>query len=221
MENRESWKRIPGGNIDSEALIKPRYVKIRYRGRAIQSITVLHEGEEEAVESKVEIQYSNGKQISWYTTKVNVVYGMLWGIPLSFDCRYIYAPQSNGGVCCLSVEDGSVKWKSKSKATFMQILVNPNGSICCASGPHDVVILDGDTGIEKNKRYITKCNQFQVLGKDRILVEATSQKYYVFNSETLETIEVITKKELNTQNGREIWKRIYAEWNSAFREDDV
>ena len=211
MEHTDLWKRIAGANIDEEALLSPGNVKIRYRDRAIRYISATNLDQE----VNIEVQYSNGKRLFWNTTSVDVTFSMLWGIPLSFDCMYIFAPQANGGVWCLSVEDGSIKWKTKSKSHFKQIMVNTTDSICCASGEHDIVVLDSTTGVEGVKKRIGMNNHFTVLGKDRLLVEATSTKWYVLNSETLETLEIINKKDLNSQKGQEIWKRIFQDWESA------
>lgn len=211
MEHTDLWKRIPGANIDEEALLSPGNVKIRYRDRAIRYISATHLDEEVTIE----VQYSSGKKLFWSTTNIDVTFSMLWGIPLSFDCMYIFAPQVNGGVRCLSVKDGSIKWKTKSKAHFKQIMVNTTGSICCASGEHEIVVLDSTTGVERGKKRISVNNQFTVLGKDKILVEATSTKWYVLNSETLETIEIINKKDLNSHKGQEIWKRIFKDWGKT------
>jgi len=208
MEHTDSWKRIPGANIDEEALLKPGNVKIRYRDRAIQYITAKQTDQN----VDIEVQFCNGKSLFWSTANVDVTFSMLWGIPLSFDCKYIFAPQVNGGVWCLSVENGSVKWKSKSRANFKQIMVNTTGSICCASGEHNIVVLDIATGVEKAKRRISVNNHFTVLGKHKLLVEATSAKWYVLDSETLDIIEIISKKDLNSYRGQEIWKRIFEDW---------
>ena len=91
-------------------------------------------------------------------------------------------------------------------------MVNPTGSICCASGEHNIVVLDNTTGEELLNKRISMDNQFTVLGKDKILVEATSTKWYVLNSETLETIEIIRKKDSNSLRGQEMWKRIFQDW---------
>lgn len=211
MEHTDLWKRIPGANIDEDALLSPGNVKIRYRDREIRYISATHLDEEVTIE----VQYSSGKKLFWSTTNIDVTFSMLWGIPLSFDCMYIFAPQVNGGVQCLSVKDGSIKWKTKSKAYFKQIMVNTTGSICCASGAHDIVVLDSTTGVEKAKKRISENNQFTVLGKDKILVEATSTKWYVLNSETLDTIEIINKKDLNSHKGQKIWKRIFKDWGKT------
>ena len=217
MEHTGLWKRIPGANIDEEALLSQGNVKIRYRDREIQYISATNIGQE----VNIEVQYSSGKRIFWSTTCVDVAFSMLWGIPLSFDCMYIFAPQVNGGVRCLSVEDGSIKWKTKSKAHFKQIMVNTTGSICCASGEHDIVVLDSTTGFEMANKRIGVNNHFTVLGKDRLLVEATSTKWYMLNSETLEIIEIINKKDLNSHKGQEMWKRIFQNWGSVNIDNEV
>ena len=211
MEHREAWKRIPGANIDEEALLDSGSVKIRYKDRAIRCISALDGGEK----VNIEVQYSNGNRLFWSTTNINVTFSMLWGIPLSYDCMHIFAPQVNGGVCCISVEDGSIMWKTKSRAHFKQIMVNKTGSICCASGEHDIVVLNSVTGAEIVKKRISVNNHFTVLGNSSVLVEATSTTWNILNSETLETIEILKKNELNSSNGREIWKRVFREWESG------
>lgn len=208
MDHTELWKRIPGANIDQEALLSPGNVKIHYKDRDIEYISAIHSDRE----VHIEIQYRDGNQICWDTTNINVTFSMMWGIPLSLDCRHIFVPHSKGGVRCLCVEDGSIKWKTKSKAHFKHIMVNPTGSICCASGEHNIVVLDNTTGEELLNKRISMDNQFTVLGKDKILVEATSTKWYVLNSETLETIEIIRKKDSNSLRGQEMWKRIFQDW---------
>lgn len=208
MEQADSWKRIPGANIDEEVLLSPGNVKIRYKGRAIQYISATNSDQK----VNIEVQYSSGKRIFWSTSNVDITSCMLWGIPLSFDCMYLFAPQINGGVWCLSVEDGSIQWKSKSKAHVKQIMVNTTGSICCASGEHNIVVLDNTTGTELVSKRIGMNNHFTVLGKARLLVEATSTKWYVLHSETLEIIEMISKKDLNSPKGQEMWKRIFQDW---------
>lgn len=208
MEHAGLWKRIPGANIDEEVQHSPGNVVIHYRDREIQYISATQSDQR----VNIEVRYRCGKRLSWCTNNVDVTFSMLWGIPLSFDCRYIFVPQVNGGVWCLSVEDGSVKWKTKSKAHFKQIMVNPAGSICCASGTNNIVVLDISTGAETTSKRIARNNQFKVLGKDRILVDATAANWIVMNSETLKTIEVLNKKDLNAQKGQEIWKRIFRDW---------
>lgn len=217
MEHTNSWKRIPGTNMDEEALLSPGKVIIRYRDREIQYISATHSDRK----VDIDVQYRCGKRLSWSTANVDVTFSMLWGIPLSFDCKYIFAPQVNGGVQCLSVEDGSIKWKSKSRAQFKQILVNTSGSICCASGEHNIIVLDSATGVERTSKRISANNHFTVLGKEKILVEATSTKWYVLNSETLDIVETISKKDLNSRYGQEIWKRIYKEWETTSTDNAV
>lgn len=209
IEHTDLWKRIPGANIDEEVLLSPGKVKIRYQGREIYCISA--ENSEESV--NVEVQYCTGERISWRTTRIDITSSMLWGIPLSFDCMHLFAPQVGGGVCCLLVKDGSICWKTKSRAHFKQIMVNPVASLCCACGEHDIVVLDIETGAEISKKRISLNNHFTVLGTNRILVEATSTKWCVLNSESLETIEVISKKDLNTHQGQEIWRRIFKDWS--------
>lgn len=211
MEHTNDWKRLSCANIDESALLSPGKAIIRYKDREIRYISATHSDQKVVIE----VQYRNGKRVSWNTTQVVVVHCMMWGIPLSFDCKYIFVPLRNGGVRCLSVEDGSIVWKSKSRAHFKQIMVNTTGSICCASGENHIVVLDGTTGAEKTSKRISTNNNFSVIGKERILIEATSTKWYILHSETLNIIEEISKKDLNSLNGREIWKRVYKEWGSV------
>ncbi len=57
--------------------------------------------------------------------------------------------------------------------------------------------------------------------EDMVLVEATAKSWYVVHSETLEIIEIIQRKEINSIHGRDIWKRVYSERNSAPEEDNT
>lgn len=222
--------------MDEKRLLAPRKAKISYGNREIRYITATAPYQELKMEVeyrngirhvkvitpdlpvKIEVEYRNGTCLCWDTRHINVAFCMMWGIPLSLDCRYIFAPQEHGGLWCLSVEDGSVQWKTKSRAQFKHILVNAAGSICCAVSEHDIVVLDSMTGTEQVRKKVSWINDFKVLGKDKILVEANARQWYILNSETLEILEIIHKKELNPENEQAIWKRVFQEWKIA--EDD-
>lgn len=218
MDQDLDWKRVDGGNIDEQIICYPHTARVHYKNRDIRFITV--QSDEQCDSVSVEIEYNNGNVDQWVSSQIDVVFCMMWGIPLSFDCKYIFVPQDKGGVCCLSAKDGALVWKTKSRELFKQILVNGNNTLCCASGNHRIVVLDSMTGNELSALRISNINQFSVLGKDRILVDATAKSWYVVHSETLEIMETIDKKMLNTLNGREIWKRIYCEWNSVFEDNE-
>jgi len=238
-EDAEFWKRIPGANLDERFLDGVRKATISYLNRDIQYITVTapeqgltfvdeyRDGKrhvkviDPGLPSTVEVKYRNGACHSWSSTHIEVVHCKMWGIPLSFDCRYIFAPQENGGLWCLSVEDGTVKWKSKSRAQFKQILVNPTGSLCCAASQQDIVVLDSATGTEQLRKRITWINDFKVLEKDRILVNANARQWHILNSETLEVAEIIRKKDLDTNWMPTVWKRLFQERHPSENEDSI
>lgn len=236
MDHIDTWEQIPSANLDEQILLAPLKAKIRYGGRQIHFITATDPGQPLKIEKeyrngiihpkvvepdlpvKIEVEYRNGTSLSWNTTHINVTFCMMWGIPLSFDCRNIFAPQKHGGLWCLSVEDGTVKWKTKSRAQFKQVLVNVTGSLCCAASEHDIVILDGTTGTEQIKKRISWINDFAVLGTNRILVEANSKQWHILNSETLEVVEIIYKKELNLGDRLAEWEYLFQKYSTT--EDD-
>lgn len=217
MGEKKSWERIAGANIDETILCSPQSAKVRYANREIAYITVFqHEDERDVT---VEVQYSSGFSAMWKTMYIDVAFCMLWGIPLSLDCKKIYTPQVNGRVYCLSASDGSPLWKTKSREHFKNILVNTDETLCCAAGNNRIVVLDGASGNEICSRKVSIDNQFTVLGDNRILVEATSSKWYVLDSQTLKIIETIQKKDLNSAQGQEIWKRIFNGWEFHYKGD--
>mgnify|MGYP004508074093 FL=1 len=238
-EDAEFWERIPCANLDERVLVGIRKATVSYLKRDIQYITVTapeqgltfvdeyRDGKrhvkviDPGLPSTVEVKYRNGTCHAWSTTHIDVVHCKMWGIPLSFDCRYIFAPQKNGSLCCLSVEDGSVQWKTKSRAQFKQILVNPTGTLRCAASERDIVVLDSATGEEQLRKRITWINDFYVLEKDRILVEANARQWHILNSETLEVTEVILKKNLDTNWMPTIWERLFRERHPSEDEEPI
>lgn len=217
MEEKKSWERIVGANIDETILCSPQSTKVRYANREIAYITVFqHEDERDVT---VEVQYKSGLSVMWKTMYIDVALCMLWGIPLSLHCKQIYTPQVNGGVNCLSAEDGSLLWKTKSREHFKNIMVNTDETLCCAAGNNRIVVLDSASGNEICSRKVSIDNQFTVLGVNRILVEATALKWYVLDSQTLKIIEIIQKKDINSSQGQEIWKRIFCGWASIHEDN--
>lgn len=217
MGEKKSWERIAGANIDETILCNPQSAKVRYANREITYITVFqHEDERDVT---VEVQYSSGFSAMWKTMYIDVAFCMLWGIPLSLHCKQIYTPQVNGGVYCLSAGDGSLLWKTKSREHFKNIMVNTDETLCCAAGNNRIVVLDSVSGNEICSRKVSFDNQFTVLGDNKILVEATASKWYVLDSQTLKTIEMIQKKDINSAQEQEIWKRIFRGWDSIYKDD--
>lgn len=56
MEHIDSWKRIPGANMDGKRLLAPRKAKISYGNREIRYITAAAPYQE----LKMEVEYRNG-----------------------------------------------------------------------------------------------------------------------------------------------------------------
>lgn len=236
MECSDSWKKIPGANVDERCQPGQRNAKISYENREIRYITVTTPDQKLKIEDEyrngirhfkvtdlglpsiIEVEYRNGTRLSWSSTYIDVVFSKMWGIPLSFDCQHIFAPQKGGGLWCLSAENGAVQWKTKSRAQFKQVLVNRIGSLCCAVSEHDIVILDSTTGTEQIKKRISWINDFAVLGTNKILVEANSKQWHILNSETLEVVEIIYKKELNLGDRLAEWEYLYQKYSTT--EDD-
>ena len=71
------------------------------------------------------------------------------------------------------------------------------------------------------RKRITWINDFYVLEKDRILVEANARQWHILNSETLEVTEVILKKNLDTNWMPTIWERLFRERHPSEDEEPI
>lgn len=211
MIEQESVRRPIGANLGETIICSPNKAIIRYKGHAINIIQV--SCKDGCADTEVQFFFNSGRTLSWKTQSIEIAACMMWGIPLSRDDRFIYVPQEKGRLFCLSVDNGVLMWRTKSKEHFKNILVNPNGTLCCACGTGRIVVIDAVTGDELCTRKATN-NQFTVLSNETILVEFAS-RWEIWDSTTLVTIESFSKKEMNSVHGRKIWVQIFKNWDSS------
>lgn len=139
--------------------------------------------------------YSGENVWEWSSRKLYLTGFIMYGIPISLDGSKLFAPQSNGGLICYELITGKILWKTKSKAEYSHIFVNPN-TICCAKSRNEIQLIDIETGEVIKSHKTPFDNRFEVLSDDYILNHTRSKWWEVLSPHTLETVQTIGDKEL-------------------------
>lgn len=170
--------------------------------------------------SEVTVRLRDGRSYTWRSPYFNSFFCQMYGIPLSQECDRIFIQHYRGGLFCLSVTDGSLLWRSKSRAVFNHNLVNEDGTLCIAMSERSVVLLDQAADQELKRVRLRSPNGFTILGKDRILVEVPRARWQILDSRAFQVLEEITRKQRDSAEGAAMWKRIFREWNPENEEAD-
>lgn len=159
----------------------------------------------------VTVTYRSGELCNWKSNKIYFVALCVYGIAISRDGKYFFAQQDMNGLVCLDLKNGDVVWKTKSKAEISHIFVC-NKTLCCSKSRNEIQLIDILNGTVIISHKVSFDNRFEVLSENRILNHSYAKKWEVINPETLDVIETITQKELDQDFNKDIWKRLYKDW---------
>lgn len=160
---------------------------------------------------QVTVTYKNGELFNWESNKIYYVALCMYGIAISKDGKYFFAQQDMNGLICLDLKNGNVVWKTKSKAEISHIFVC-NKTLCCSKSRNEIQLIDISNGIVIISHKCTFDNRFEVLNEKMILNHSYAKKWEVLNPESLKVVETITQKELDNDQNKDIWKRLYKDW---------
>ena len=160
---------------------------------------------------RVTVTYKNGELFNWESNKIYYVALCMYGIAISKDGKYFFAQQDMNGLICLDLKNGNAVWKTKSKAEISHIFVC-NKTLCCSKSRNEIQLIDISNGTVIISHKCSFDNRFEVLNEKMILNHSYAKKWEVLNPETLKIVETITQKELDNDQNKDIWKRLYKDW---------
>lgn len=167
---------------------------IAYSDGAIRCITLGFE--EDLSYCKVTVYYADYEIYHWNTKWISG-YNYQFGIPVSFDGRYVFVQTWEYGLLCLDARTGEKIWRTKSRRGITNVLVNQD-TLLCHQREKALQLIDIHTGELIQEKKPATAWGFTPLNHKYIICQVRANRWEIIDAQTLETKKAFTHKDFTS-----------------------